>query len=144
MFRNDTIESEADRRRKVSRPEVTEGKLIPAIRAINATTISASSNVIPRSSGADVHVCAGSPDPARAKGRPAWTPAAGLETCPTLFIRPALDVGIRTIAARLSVGAQRNNVGFLAVIAGIFVLIRTVPRIHRNVLGHVRTGPIGD
>src|SRR5512143_59094 len=110
MFRNDTIESEADRRRKVSRPAVTDGKLRPAIMATSATTISASSRVMP---------------------------------VVVLFIRPALDVGIGPIAAGLSVGAQRNNVGILAVIAGKLVFIRTATEVHRNLLGHVRAGPIG-
>src|ERR1051326_8543013 len=105
------MESEADRTRKVSRPEVTEGKLRPAIIATRATTISASSRVMPEVA---------------------------------LLIRPALDVGIGPIAARLPVGAQRNDVGILTMVAGILVFIRTTPGIHRNVLRHVRTSPIGE
>src|SRR3974390_1812215 len=109
VSRNATIESEAERRRSVSRPDAMLGNAIAAMIAISTITIIISSSVTPRD---------------------------------FLFVIPADAIGIIPVAARLPVGPETDYVRFIAVIAGIFVLIRMSPGIHGDVLRQVWPRPL--
>src|SRR5579862_7732132 len=51
---------------------------------------------------------------------------------------PVDDVGIHTLAAGLAVGAETDDVGFIAVLARVFVNVRVFPRVDRDVLPQIR------
>ena len=59
-----------------------------------------------------------------------------------LFIAPTDDIRIIPFPALLAVGAVGNNVGLIAMVAGIFVLIGVGPGIERDVLSQVRSRPL--
>src|SRR5579872_2378371 len=91
-------------RRSESMPEVMAGKLMPTMSEISATTTSSSMSVTP----------------ARSRGPP--------------LILPTGDVRIVPISAGLAVQAVAQNVGVIAMLAGIFVQIGTAPGIVFDVL----------
>ncbi len=64
---------------------------------------------------------------------------AGVIDRPRLLIAPADNVGVVPFSAGLAVGAQRNDVGLIAMIAGEFVEIRMAPGIVGTSFG--RYGP---
>ena len=100
--------SDAERRRKESTPEASEGKLTATSRETMVTTTSNSISVTPRS---------------RCDIRRSLRSGLGRG----LIITPTDDVGIISFPAGLAVGAERNDVGLIAVLARIFVEIRTAP-----------------
>src|ERR1019366_7823732 len=59
-----------------------------------------------------------------------------------LFVAPTDNVGVVPFSTGLAVGAQRNDVRLISVIAGEFVEIRMAPRVFRRVLRQIRTGPL--
>src|SRR5580704_15415991 len=71
------------------------------------------------------------------------TISASISVTPrSLFIAPANDVRIIPIPSRLAVGAERNDVGVFAVIARVFVQVVAPPRIERDILREIGTGPV--
>src|SRR5579875_3429541 len=106
------IESEAERSRSESSPAATEGNVSPASNAISVTTTIISMSVTPRF-----------------PRRP-------------LLIAPTDDIGIIPLPAGLAVGAQREDVRLIAVLARILIKIGAAPGIQRNILGQIRTRPL--
>src|SRR5438067_1578589 len=61
-----------------------------------------------------------------------------------LLVAPANNVCVVPFSARLPVGAERNNVGLVTVLAGELIKIRMAPNVRRRVLRQIRTGPLID
>src|ERR1700730_9764061 len=59
-----------------------------------------------------------------------------------LFIAPTDNVGIIPISAQLAIGAERQHIGLITVIAGILVEVWALPWVERDVLGQIRPGPL--
>src|SRR5579883_1790086 len=114
-LRKAAMESEALRRRTLSRPAVKEGAATAAMSAMMQTTTSISMRVTPR--------------------------CEDLPPVMPLITLPAHDVGIDAVAPRLAVGAETDDVGVVAVLAGVFVDVVVAPRILGQVLLNVGTGP---
>src|SRR4051794_23392979 len=61
-----------------------------------------------------------------------------------LFLAPADDVSIVRFSAGLPVSAQRDQVGSLSVLSGIFVKERPIPGVVRDIFRQIRTCPVRD
>src|SRR5579885_2720447 len=68
------------------------------------------------------------------------TTSISMRVMPLVF--PADDVGIQSVAARLAVGAIADDVGLVAVFAGVLVNVVVAPGVFRNFLGHVGAVPL--
>src|SRR5260370_8468151 len=71
---------------------------------------------------------------------PRWARLSMRAASPLLVV-PTDDVGIIPFSTGLPIRARRNDVGFVAMIAGKFVEIRMVPGIVRYVLRQVVPAP---
>src|SRR5690242_2270730 len=57
---------------------------------------------------------------------------------------PTFDIGVEFRAARLAVGAVTDDVGLVAVIAGVLIDVRMPPRIIAKILDEIRPVPLID
>src|SRR5713101_7384684 len=60
----------------------------------------------------------------------------------SLFVAPTDDVGIIPFSTRLTVGAERDHIGLVPVLARILVKVGAAPRIERDVLRQIWPGPL--
>ena len=94
-------------------PEVTDGKLMAAMRPMIATTTISSMSVTP-----------------------------DCDRDLTYWLFQLKISAFDAISARLAVGAERTDIRFIAVVAGIFVDVGMRPRVVRNILRQVGTIPL--
>src|SRR5690348_9487905 len=111
---------------------------MPLTSAISVTTISSSMRVTPDSFDRAQHTACCALE-ARHAQRTTQGPRPR-----RLLVAPANNVCVVPFSARLPVGAQRNDVRLVTVLAGELVEIRMAPNIGGGVLRKIRAGPLID